>query len=300
MKYAKLVHNPTAGEGEHTADELLALIEKAGYTCSYSSTKDEGWDKLKEDMDLVIVAGGDGTVRKIAGRLLHRKRIDKSFPIALLPYGTANNIATTLKLTESPDEIISRWDLKNRKAFDIGKIYGLKKASFFLESFGFGVFPELIDTMRKHDDLINSPEEKIDRALRELTKIVDTYPGRHTRLIMDGEELEGNFLLCEIMNTRSVGPNLVLSPSADPGDGAFEVVLVGDDQRGLLATYVENRIKGYDRDISFTVRKAREITIHRDGSLFHADDELIETKRPKEIRIELFPSALEFLKIEDI
>ncbi len=299
MKYAKLVHNPTAGEGEHTADDLLALIEKAGYTCSYSSTKDEGWDKLKEDMDLVIVAGGDGTVRKIADRLLHRKRIDKSFPIALLPFGTANNIATTLELLKTSDEIISKWDLKSRKAFDIGKIYGLKKASFFLESFGFGVFPELINTMRKHDEIIDSPEEKIEKALKELTKIVETYPGRHTRLIMDGEELEGNYLLCEIMNTRSVGPNLVLSPAADPGDGEFEVVLVGDDQRELLAAYVENRIKGNERDVSFTVRKARNITIHRDGSLFHSDDELIETKRPKEIRIELFPAALEFLKIDE-
>lgn len=299
MKYAKLVHNPTAGEGEHTAEDLLALIEKAGYTCSYSSTKDEGWDKLKKDMDLVIVAGGDGTVRKIADRLLHRKRIDKPFPIALLPYGTANNIATTLGLIEKPDEIISKWDLKNRKAFDIGKIYGLKKASFFLESFGFGVFPELINIMRKHDEVIDSPEEKIDKALKELTKIVETYPGRHTRLIMDGEEIEGNYLLCEIMNTRSVGPNLVLSPAADPGDGEFEVVLVGDDQRDLLASYVENRIKGNERDVSFTVRKARNITIFRDGSLFHSDDELIETKRPKEIRIELFAAALEFLKIDE-
>ena len=298
MKYAKLVHNPTAGEGEHTAEELLALIEKAGYTCSYSSTKEEGWDKMKEDMDLVIVAGGDGTVRKIADRLLHRKRIDKPFPIALLPYGTANNIATTLGLDKKPDEIISNWDLKNRKPFDIGKIYGLKKASFFLESFGFGVFPELIDTMRKHDDVIDSPEEKIEKALKELTKIVETYPGRHTRLIMDGEELEGNYLLCEIMNTRSVGPNLVLSPAADPGDGEFEVVLVSDEQRDLLAAYVENRIKGNERDVSFTVRKARNITIFRDGSLFHSDDELIETKRPKEIRIELFSAALEFLKTD--
>jgi diacylglycerol kinase (ATP) len=298
MKYAKLVHNPTAGEGEHTAEELLALIEKAGYTCSYSSTKEEGWDKLKEDMDLVIVAGGDGTVRKIANRLLQRKRIDKPFPIALLPYGTANNIATTLGLNKDPDEIISKWDLKNRKPFDIGKIYGLKKASFFLESFGFGVFPELINVMRKHDDLIDSPEEKMEKALKELSKIVETYPGRHTKLVIDGEELEGNYLLCEIMNTQSVGPNLVLSPAADPGDGEFEVVLIGDDQRDLLAAYVENKLKGKERDTSFTVRKGRNLTIHRDGSLFHSDDELIETKRPKEIRIELFAAALEFLTID--
>src|SRR5688572_25764987 len=205
MKYAKLVHNPTAGEGEHAPDDLLSLIEKAGYTCSYSSTKDEGWDKLNEDMDLVIVAGGDGTVRKIADRLLRRKRIDKQFPIALLPFGTANNIAATLGLDKKPEEIISHWDQKNLKAFDIGKIYNLKKASFFLESFGFGVFPELIHVMRAYDN-IEAAEEKIEKALKELKSIVESYPGRHTRLNVDGEELEGNFLLCEVMNTRSVGP----------------------------------------------------------------------------------------------
>jgi len=114
MKYAKLVHNPTAGEGDHSKKKLIKKIEKAGYTCSYSSTKEKGWENIDEDKtDLLIVAGGDGTVRKSVAKLLTRKVIDKKLPVALLPCGTANNIAKALGLSDSIREIISSWGNKN-------------------------------------------------------------------------------------------------------------------------------------------------------------------------------------------
>jgi diacylglycerol kinase (ATP) len=110
MKSAKLLHNPNAGEGELSKKELVAMIEDAGFSCSYSSTKDEGWDKLKEGkIDFVILGGGDGTVRKVAEELLNRSMLEKTFPIGLLPLGTANNIARTLGITGSTQAIIEQW-----------------------------------------------------------------------------------------------------------------------------------------------------------------------------------------------
>ena len=102
MKIAKVLHNPNAGDGENSDKDLITALEAEGYKCSYLSTKEKGWEKKdwdkieSEDIDFVIVAGGDGTVRKLAGELLDRKLIDKKLPIALLPFGTANNIARTL------------------------------------------------------------------------------------------------------------------------------------------------------------------------------------------------------------
>src|SRR3954464_12371953 len=97
MKSVKLFHNPTAGEGEHSKDTLIRQIEKAGYNCSYSSTKKAGIEETPPEVaDILVAVGGDGTVRKLAAHLLERPLRDKPGPIGLLPAGTANNIARTL------------------------------------------------------------------------------------------------------------------------------------------------------------------------------------------------------------
>jgi diacylglycerol kinase family enzyme len=295
MESAKLVHNPTAGEGEHSKKQLISALERAGYSCSYSSTKEDGWEKLKDKNDFIVLAGGDGTVRKLAGKLLDKKILDKKFPIGLLPFGTANNIARTLGLPDDIDQIIEGWKDRNVKHCDVGKIHNLKKAEFFLEGFGFGVFPQLMYTMKSMDRGDQTPEEELKMAQEILYKIVQSYPAQRCSIVLDGEEHTGSFLLCEIMNTRSVGPNLVLAPEADPGDGEFEVVLIAEDQRDVLSEYTRNLLMGNQPDVAFSVTRARHITLRHEGILLHADDELIDVKEHKEIQIELLPGVLDFL-----
>src|SRR3954471_23533962 len=102
MKSVKLFHNPTAGEGDHSRQSLVTQIEKAGYDCSYSSTKKEGIEETTpKDADILVVVGGDGTVRKLAAHLLEQPLRQKAGPIGLLPAGTANNIARTLGIKGS-------------------------------------------------------------------------------------------------------------------------------------------------------------------------------------------------------
>src|ERR1044071_1708506 len=92
MKVAKLLHNPKADDREHTKEELVTMIEEQGYKCLYASTKDKGWKEIEPEVDFLVLAGGDGTIRKVASELLGRKVIDRTYPIAVLPMGTANNI----------------------------------------------------------------------------------------------------------------------------------------------------------------------------------------------------------------
>src|SRR5690606_6287146 len=62
-----LLHNPTAGNQRHDADELAAMIEDAGHdVVKVVSRKEELADALRTGCDLVAVAGGDGTVGKAA------------------------------------------------------------------------------------------------------------------------------------------------------------------------------------------------------------------------------------------
>jgi diacylglycerol kinase (ATP) len=293
MKVAKLLHNPKAGEGEYTHKKLARLINRAGYDCSYSSTKKEGWEKIKPAAsDMIVIAGGDGTVRKVA-----RVVLDKNMPLAVLPLGTANNIAKTLGIQGKPEEVIDTWENGVLKPFDVGRIYGLKKqAGFFLEGIGYGVFPRLMKEMKKKKaDLPESPEENLKVALETLHDIILTSKARYCKISLDGTDYSGKFLLAEVMNTQSIGPNLNLTPVGDPSDGEFEVILVSERQRDEFAAYVHNKLHGIEQPPIFNILKAKNLEMYWEGRLLHIDDELVELKKAKDVRIKVQEGLLKFL-----
>lgn len=293
MRVAKLLHNPKAGEGEYTHKKLSRLINRAGYDCSYSSTKKEGWDKIKSgEADMIVVAGGDGTVRKVAKVVL-----EKRMPLALLPLGTANNIAKTLGISGKPEEVIESWENATLKPFDVGRIYGLKKqAGFFLEGMGYGVFPRLMKEMkRKEHELSDSPEENLRIAWETLHDIILNSKARFCKISLDGADYSGKFLLAEVMNTQSIGPNLNLTPVGDPSDGEFEVILISERQRDEFAAYVHNKLHGIEQPPIFNVLKAKNLDIYWEGKLLHIDDEIVQLKKSKEVRVKMQEGLLKFL-----
>src|SRR5262245_1404178 len=118
-----LVHNPSAGatNRQPSAQELLAMIRMAGYEGVIQSSKEDDWETVLADPGgLVAVAGGDGTVGKVARRLIGRNT-----PIAVLPTGTANNVATSLGITDMPlEQWVAGWATACRKKFDVGVASG--------------------------------------------------------------------------------------------------------------------------------------------------------------------------------
>jgi diacylglycerol kinase family enzyme len=297
MKSIKVFHNPTAGEADHSKEDLIKQIEKAGYDCSYSSTKRaEIEDSVPEDADIVVLVGGDGTVRKLATHLLEKPLLEKSGPIGLIPAGTANNIARTLGIKGTREEIIEGWSSCDTKAFDIGRITGVEKAPFFLEALGFGVFPKLIKEMHEREEKSDDPEKELSEALKRLHEIVLNYKTRECTITIDDHIHTGKFLMVEVMNIQSLGPNLNLAPHADPGDGELEVILIPESQREELADYVKRRTKrGKDEPFFYQALKAKKIKVTWNGHLIHVDDQLIKIEKSEEISIELVQGVLDFL-----
>jgi len=297
MKSIKLFHNPTAGEGEHSKETLIKQIEKAGYDCSYSSTKKAGIEEsAPEEVDILVAAGGDGTVRKLASYLLERPLLAKSGPIGLLPVGTANNIAKTLGIKGTSEEIIGRWAEWKTKPFDIGRITGLDKNPFLLEGLGFGVFPKLIKEMKDRKETSDDPQVELRDALQRLHDIILDYKTRECRIVLDEQEFTGKFLMVEVMNIQSLGPNLNLAPLADPADGELDVILVPESQREELAGYIERRLKyGKDEPFFYKAHRAKKIKVTWKGHLLHVDDELVKIEKSEEISIEVVQGVLEFL-----
>ena len=79
-----LIHNRTAGDKSHGEDELIRLLTQAGYDVDYQSSKGKWRESLDSSPDYVAVAGGDGTIGKVA-----RTLAGTGVPIAILPLGTA-------------------------------------------------------------------------------------------------------------------------------------------------------------------------------------------------------------------
>jgi diacylglycerol kinase family enzyme len=96
-----LLHNPKAGDGSLNVDSLEAALSRSGcLVTSFARGDDHFETALRDEWDLVAVAGGDGTVAKAARRLL-----DRNVPLALLPAGTANNVAHSLDLLGGAEDI---------------------------------------------------------------------------------------------------------------------------------------------------------------------------------------------------
>src|SRR5690606_40686502 len=114
MKRTLLLHNPNAGDADHYPTDLITAIENEGYDCTYYSIKkDEQWKEKLGEADLLVVAGGDGTVRKVVKGLFDQGIVNKQTTMALLPRCTANNLSKTLSIRseEHTSELQSRENL---------------------------------------------------------------------------------------------------------------------------------------------------------------------------------------------
>lgn len=295
MKKAKILHNPNAGKGEYTKKELIAILESQGFECGYSSTKIKGWKDMDEDVDFLVIAGGDGTVRKVAIKMLDKSE-RKNPPIVLLPLGTANNIARSLGINGHAKEIISNINKDKKKEFDVGRIKGVKEGSIFLESFGYGIFPSLMKMMKENPPKeAGTPEEEIKAALERVHNIILGQQAESFNITIDGMEHTGNYIMVEVMNISSIGPNLGLSPNSDPGDGQFEAVLIPGSQREEFASYISHKINGVEKTFIPLIVKGSDISIDSGVTTLHIDDELVEGRKPGKVAIRPDSAMMEFL-----
>ncbi|MCC8409945.1 diacylglycerol kinase [Mucilaginibacter sp. UR6-1] len=296
MPKAKLLHNPRAGDKDHSKENLIKLIDDAGFNPDYASIKEEGWEQITPDTDMVVIVGGDGTVRKAAKAIL---KTDMHCPylIGLLPFGTANNIAKTLKIHGDIKDIVQSWHNKKTAPFDVTYVSGLEQPVLFLEGFGYGIFPQLMKDMKLLDKKeLDTPEKELKKALEVLKEIVLNYEGRECIITVDDETISGCYLLVEAMNICSIGPNLHLAPAAQPGDGLLELVLLPEKQRRQFADHLQHLIDGNDcPDFPYQTHTGKSITLKWMGTDLHADDELLEYQHPAKVSLAIKPGLMEFL-----
>lgn len=296
MKTATLLHNPGAGDEDHDKDALLRMIESEGYICHYVPVKENGMDSLGEGTDFIIIAGGDGTVRKVAKQLLLNKTSLFHIPLTILPMGTANNIARNLGYSVNISDVIKSWAEMHVQSIDVWNIDNLPGARFFAEGFGFGVFPELMKQMEEHQgEEDKSPEDELKIALSKLASITAGFEAVHCQIIADGKDYSGEYILVEAMNIGSIGPNLHLASVANPADETLELILLKKEQQQTFENYLKRKINGSLIPYNAELIKAKKLELQWHGELVHVDDELIRLKEPKTITISIEGRKLNFM-----
>ena len=248
---ATLIHNPSAGDAELDEAALREMLGEAGFQVRYRSRR-KGWKKgLRDGGELVIAAGGDGTVSEVALEL-----VGSEVPLAILPLGTANNIARAFGVVGSAREISGRWQDVPNRGIDIGVVSASWEERRFVESAGGGIFAQLIQTADDGGIDTTMTGAKGDRALALLEQVARDATPSPWEVELDGADLSGEYVAVEAMNIRFVGPKVPLAPDADPGDGLLDVVLVPDAQREELLEYVGERLREVAAELP-------ELPIHR-------------------------------------
>lgn len=260
-----LFWNPTAGGGNSLAD-LTRHITSAGHEVVRVADRTVDLrEHLTPDIECVAAAGGDGTIAR-AGRALAGGRV----PLAILPLGTANNIATSLSLEGSLDDVIARWSRDRIVHIDVGEMESAGSRAHFLESVGCGLVTMCIEEARRtlsKDD----PETHLEDARRLYVDLLARLEPRRYSLLIGGEEVTGEFVLVEALNTPRIGPSVHLSPDASVADGLLSVVAVAESERDKLAAYLDALLHGSQAAAGFASWRAPEIEI-RGADRVHIDD----------------------------
>ena len=291
-----LFYNRHAGGGvplDHIRDaialhdhELVRVVEDRG----------EVERVLEERPDVVVAAGGDGTIAHVARLLAHR-----GIPLAILPLGTANNIARSVGITASIDDLIGGWETAWRLPLDLGVAEGAWGRTHFVEAVGGGLIPTAIaDVKSRADEDVPARSEdvparsKVIGAVRAFKQVLSRLQPREWTIVADGARMTGEFLLVEILNIRSIGPNLVFSSGATPLDGLFQVVVAGEEHREDIARYLQDLLEGRSDPPSLTWQSAREVTLQGTTDI-HVDDKVLTGSADRTVSVCIEAGALELL-----
>nr|MBI1230319.1 hypothetical protein [Cytophagales bacterium] len=269
MMKVTLMYNLKAGNGSFDLEKAVTSLEELGIKVAAYNTKEKGYKKgIKKPCDLMVIAGGDGTVEKLFRKIV-KKQID--ILIGILPCGTANNLATNLKLEGDIARIISCWKSGQITKLSVGEFSCGDLKRHFVESVGWGVFSDLIRN-KSESKKLSKGKNKMARGTKKLKQLINRGLPFHVNLILDGQVLSGRYLWVEIMNSARMGPGLTLAPSAALDDRSLAVFRVEYGEKEALKEFLEMSEK--DPVVSsWSTLKAKEIWVGC-TSPPHIDDEL--------------------------
>lgn len=287
---AVLYHNPAAGFEQPSVEGVKKLLKASGVCFHYINSPDERdlARALDPALDFIIIAGGDGTIRKVVAQVF-----PAIIPIVVIPIGTANNIVKALSLPLIKD--FGGLEKRAPTLLDVG----LAGEPFFLESVGFGLTARMMQLMHfrnlSHPYFFHYQKRKFIESIRLLRDMLESEGGLHYNLRLDGELLSGEFLFVEVMAISMIGPNLMIAPGADPADGKLDVVVATERDKPLLKSYFRRRLRGEESPLPLQRYRCRSAAVAWEGTDLHVDGCFYKKNPNTQLGITIAPYQLRFL-----
>jgi len=212
---ALMLVNPNARRGAASLDPVVARLEAGGIdvTIERFNTPDEVAADIvrrRNEADLVIVCGGDGTINAAANGV-----VETGLPMGILPMGTANDLARTLGIRTQLDLAADIIIAGHRRAIDLGDVNG--HPFFNVATIGLGA------------DLANGLTRETKRrwgrlgyAIAALKVLMSARPFSATIINKDGEARVKTYQIA-VGNGRHYGGGTVIEENATIEDGALDL-----------------------------------------------------------------------------
>lgn len=223
MKRARLIYNPTSGREairKHLPD-VLAKLEAAGYEASCHATTCEGDATeaariaIERKYDIVIAAGGDGTIYEVVNGLANAEHRPK---LGIIPVGTTNDFARAIHVSRSIDKAVDIITQGHTMPIDIGKM----NDKYFINIAGGGRLTELTyEVPSKLKTMLG----QLAYYLKGIEMLPSIKPA-DVQIEYDGKLFEGEIMLFLVANTNSVGGFERLAPDASLNDGMFSLLIL--------------------------------------------------------------------------
>ncbi|MBM6616648.1 diacylglycerol kinase [Bacillus suaedaesalsae] len=271
MKRARIIYNPTSGRElfKKHLPEVLQKLEQAGYETSCHATTGAGdatnaaRTAVERRYDLVVAAGGDGTINEVVNGLADAEYRPK---VGIIPVGTTNDFARALGVNKSIEDATDIICEGIPVPIDIGKV----NDTYFINIAGGGRITELTYEV----------PSKLKTMLGQLAyylkgmEMLPSIKATHVEIEYDGKFFEGEIMLFLVCNTNSVGGFEKLAPSSDFSDGMFDLLILKKTNLADFIRIASLALKGdhlSDPNIIYTnanrikVKSSEKMQLNLDG-----------------------------------
>jgi diacylglycerol kinase (ATP) len=286
-----VILNPIAGRATETEAVLEALAQlkpavvyttnKPGDAAAFARKA------VRAKCKYVIAAGGDGTLNEVVnGIARHAGKVR----VGLLPLGTGNDFARSLKLPTTVAENIAILRAAKTRPVDLVRVRS-DRIRYFV-NVSAGGFSGLVD------EKLTPEMKRTWGPLAYVRSAAAALPEMHayrTRVeLADKENLKLDLYNIVVANGSYVAGGLPVAPDADPSDGLLDVILIpklSTAEMILLAAQIV--IGNHIGSRSVLFRRTSRLTVNsRPGMWFNADGELVGNEPAV---FEVLPRALQFV-----
>jgi diacylglycerol kinase family enzyme len=286
--------NPHSGvDGKSGSERLSQVTEalrsqgieaRAIMTGSERSTRKIARALAGASRPLLVVAGGDGTVRAAALELA-----GSATALGIIPLGTMNNVARSLGIPLEIEGASAHIAQAKKRRIDLGRMkLGSRwrgrpaRDAIFLECAGVGLsaFASVAgETIEKHRWFA------LPGALRKFFEAKSAA----VHVELDGAALDVTSHMVTVLNTPLLGTNLLAAPEAKMDDGQLDVLVYDGWSEADLVKHFLAVSKGEPSQVP--VHRARRVRIWSDRPML-THTEIRERRRRRHIEMEAVPAAL--------